>query len=491
VVTGRLKEQINRGGEKISPLEIDQTLLKHPDVSEAVAFGFPHDTLGEEIAAAVVLRAQANVGPTELRAYLREHLAPFKIPRRLLILDQIPKGPTGKIQRRKLGEALRCYAMRSSDECVDAPDDAGGLAFELCALWRKVLNRESIGLDEDFFEAGGDSLMALQMLLELEAIVGHDIPETILFDRPTIRQLVQGVKEIDPSRTMTLVPVQASGDRPPFFFFHGDYIGYGYYTRRLARLLGPDQPFYSVAPHGLDSESIPPSIEQMAAERLPLILKVQPQGPFRLGGYCNGGMVALEIARLLRGAGHHVDLVTLIDTPTLNVRPSVRIVHRGMERIMCVVGDDWERSHPQFASALDTLWRQVSNLEQSSLAVYSTNMLGAFHRRLSKKFTRAGDHANALGNGSVAELRDRLEKQDRHLARVYNRLLRHYLPEKTQTPVVYFSAEYTGGCLQRLGSNVELVSLPGGHWGCITTHVDVLAGHLRRRLQPAATSATR
>ena len=489
VVTGRLKEQINRGGEKISPLEIDEALLKHPDVSEAVAFGVPHDTLGEDIAAAVVLRAGANVGPNELRAFLREHVAPFKIPRRLLILDQIPKGPTGKIQRRKLAEALRVDASRSLDERVEAQDDLEGLELELSALWRKILNRPYVGLDDDFFESGGDSLMALQMLLELEAIVGRDIPETILFDRPTIRQLAQAIPEIDSSRTMTLVPVQPKGDRPPLFFFHGDYIGYGYYTRRLARLLGSEQPFYSVAPHGLDSASIPRSIEQMAAERLPLILKVQPHGPFRLGGYCNGGMVAFEVARLLSCAGHRVDLVILIDTPTLNVRPSVRIVHRNLDKIMRLVSDDWEISHPQLASAFDLAWRQFSNFEQSSFVVYSSNMLSAFQRRLSRKYKRADPPTNASVSSSAAQLRAELDGRDKHLARTYNRLFRRYFPEKTNSPVVYFSAEYTGGRLQGLGPNVELVPLPGGHWGCITTRVDVLAGHLRRRLEALTGSA--
>lgn len=482
MVAGRLKEQVNRGGEKISPLEIDQVFLRHPDVSEAVAFGIPHNTLGEDIAAAVVLRPQAQVSPKELRSFLSEHLAPFKIPRRLMILDQIPKGPTGKIQRRKLGEVLGGDLARMSEEGSQEQGHVQGLECELSVLWCRMLSRSSIGLDDDFFESGGDSLMALQMLLELEGIVGHSIPETILFEGPTIRQLANRVTEVDPSRSMALVPVQVRGSQPPFFFFHGDYIGYGYYTRRLARLLGSDQPFYSVAPHGLDSDSIPPSIEQMAAERLPLILQMQPQGPYRLGGYCNGGMVAFEIARLLINAGHRVDLVTIIDTPTLNVRPSARVIHRGIENVMRVAGDDWERLHPKLAHAFDFLWRQVSNVEQSSLGVYSTNVIGAFRRRFARTLKRVAKPTDVPESNGMEQLRDRLDDRDRHLAQVYNRLLRHYLPEKTETPVVYFSAEYTGGRLRSLGSNVELVSLPGGHWGCITTHVDVLAGHLRRRL---------
>jgi hypothetical protein len=156
---------------------------------------------------------------------------------------------------------------------------------------------------------------------------------------------------------------------------------------------------------------------------------------------------------------------------------------------MRVVGDDWEKSHPHLANSFDLVWRQLSNFEQSSFAVYSANMLGAVQRRLSRKFRRSSVPTNAVENSSVAQLREKLEGRDKHLARLYNRVLRRYFPERTKIPVVYFSAEYTGGRLQSLGSNVELVPLPGGHWGCITTHVDVLAGHLRRRLEALSCSA--
>jgi acyl-CoA synthetase (AMP-forming)/AMP-acid ligase II len=105
-LTGRLKEQINRGGEKISPIEIDEVLLRHPAVAEAVTFAIPHDKLGEEIGAAVVLAEGQEVTERELRSYLGERLAAFKVPRRIVFLVEIPKGATGKIQRIGLAEKL-------------------------------------------------------------------------------------------------------------------------------------------------------------------------------------------------------------------------------------------------------------------------------------------------------------------------------------------------------------------------------------------------
>lgn len=96
---GRLKEIVNRGGEKISPREVDEALLEHPAVAQAVAFAVPHPRLGEDIAAAVVAAEGASVAPDELRAFVAERLAAFKVPRRILVVEEIPKGPTGKLQR--------------------------------------------------------------------------------------------------------------------------------------------------------------------------------------------------------------------------------------------------------------------------------------------------------------------------------------------------------------------------------------------------------
>jgi acyl-CoA synthetase (AMP-forming)/AMP-acid ligase II len=105
-ITGRLKEIINRGGEKISPREVDEVLLDHPSVEQCVTFAVPHDLLGEDVAAAVVLRDGAQTAEQELRAFAKERLADFKVPRRIVILDEIPKGATGKVQRIGLAHKL-------------------------------------------------------------------------------------------------------------------------------------------------------------------------------------------------------------------------------------------------------------------------------------------------------------------------------------------------------------------------------------------------
>jgi acyl-CoA synthetase (AMP-forming)/AMP-acid ligase II len=105
-ITGRLKEIINRGGEKISPREVDEVLLEHPAIAVAVTFALPHDKLGEEVAAAVVLREGRMVNEQELRTFASARLANFKVPRRIVFVSHIPTGPTGKLQRIGLSRRL-------------------------------------------------------------------------------------------------------------------------------------------------------------------------------------------------------------------------------------------------------------------------------------------------------------------------------------------------------------------------------------------------
>ena len=185
---GREKELINRGGEKIAPLEIDQALLSHPQVAQAAAFAVPHPRLGEDVAAAVVLHEGASVTPAELRDFISDSLASFKIPRRITVVDQLPKGITGKVQRKRLSEALRDKPQQGA-----APQK--GLTDRLLELWKRVLKTDDISLDDDFFEKGGDSLLAMDVSLELQKMLGRELPESILFESPTIRDLEKRLTE--------------------------------------------------------------------------------------------------------------------------------------------------------------------------------------------------------------------------------------------------------------------------------------------------------
>ena len=312
-LTGRIKDIINRGGEKITPSEVDGALKDHPDVADAVTFPVPHATLGQEVAAAVVPVKGADLTDEGLSKFLRGRIAPFKVPRRFVIVDEIPTGPTGKIQRRNLAEAFGLVTDSSRTQPV-AVDNRPATALEakLQRLWSEVLGLDHVGLNEDFFMLGGDSLQAVELFLRVEKETGRRLPRSVLFEAGTAARMAQRIEETAPSPC--LVPIQPKGKSPPFFCVHdgnGQVLNY----QNLSRFLGDAQPFYGIQCRGLDGEEEPfTRIDEMAAHYVREIKKVQPVGPYYLGGYSFGGRVAYVMAQHLRGAGDDIALLALIDT---------------------------------------------------------------------------------------------------------------------------------------------------------------------------------
>ena len=182
-ITGRLKELINRAGEKVSPLEIDEALLEHPDVREVVAFGVEHPTMGEDVAAAVVLKEGTAASANEIRAFLFGRLAEFKIPSQILLVDSVPVGATGKVARANLPSLL---ASRMRPAFVSPRDQA---EHELAALFREILGIAEVGAFDNFFTLGGDSLRGFQLLTRIREQWRVDIPMVELFKEPTLAQL--------------------------------------------------------------------------------------------------------------------------------------------------------------------------------------------------------------------------------------------------------------------------------------------------------------
>ena len=200
-LTGRLKEIINRGGEKISPREIDEVLLDHPSVAQALAFAVPDDKLGETVAAAVVLRPGARATDVELREFAARHLADFKVPQRLLILDEIPHGPTGKLQRIGLAEKLGLTGAESKPLAPPRTFRPAENETEaaLCRLWEEILGMEPIGTDDDFFRLGGDSILASQFLKRLRELTGSELSMVRFFEAPTVSAVARQITVAEPA----------------------------------------------------------------------------------------------------------------------------------------------------------------------------------------------------------------------------------------------------------------------------------------------------
>ncbi|NOJ39987.1 condensation domain-containing protein [Bradyrhizobium australiense] len=210
-LAGRISEIINRGGEKVAPREVDELLLKHPAVEEAVTFPVPHATLGEDVASAVVLRPDAVATAKDIRQFAIGRIAEFKIPRQILIVREIPKGPTGKVQRIGLAAKLGFEASTDTSRAFVAPRTE--LEKVLAKHWAEILQVEQIGIHDDFFAAGGDSLLATDVLSHVFDITQVELEVSRFFEAPTVaevahhlEQLIDAGQAFEPSSAIVHAP---------------------------------------------------------------------------------------------------------------------------------------------------------------------------------------------------------------------------------------------------------------------------------------------
>ena len=474
-ISGRLKENINRGGQKIAPREVDEALMNHPAVAQAVTFAMPHTTLGEDVAAAIVLREEMAATEAEIREFARQRLAGYKVPRRILLVSEIPRGATGKLQR--LGLADRLGLVPGDPSLVKEKRPRDTLEDELVRIWEEVLGVSPIGITDDFFELGGHSLLAAEMMDRVEQACGYRVPLAILFARATVEHLAIVLRErtVFVERRPRLVEIQGKGSSPPFVFLHGDWSGGGFYCRKLARFLGEDQPFYALPPHGLDGEPAPQSIEAMATDHLDTLLAAQPSGPYLLGGHCNGALVAWEMAKRLRASGQAVDLLVLIEPPPpRNIRPDLRWLHRVVTVLNRLRGLDPDESMTRFLQ-LKERWRQLTALMLGGSGVgrsggFQARNLSAATPRTLDRWTYLDTHYKRGIDGY------RPRRYRGRVTIIWARENREYLARRSVDPTLSW---------RRLSSEVALHVVPGNHMTMLTEHVRALAECLRGCLDHA------
>ena len=318
-IKGRAKEFINRGGTKLSPHEIEEVLLHHPNVAEAVVFAMPEPRLGEEVAAAIVLREPRATPATEIRDFVSRQLSYFKVPQQIVFLDKLPKGPTGKPQRIGLAAKLGLIPRREEHrENVPLREPNTRLEDLFVTMWAHILGTERVGVDDNFFEIGGDSLTAMKLIAAIEQVTGKRLTVAVLFQAPTIRRLVAFLEQYDPAQQPKVVPIQSKGSKSPFFC-----VDAGPRYLRLAQRLDTDRPFLGL----LHPDSIATSIEATAEYSVKLIRAVQPSGPYFVGGWCAAGLIAYEIAQQLQVQGQEVALLVLFDSVNPGRLDGLSVMH--------------------------------------------------------------------------------------------------------------------------------------------------------------------
>ena len=309
---GRVDDQVKIRGFRIELEEIRAHVLRHPAVEDATVISSPADSHGGQLVAYAVPAGDQALTPHELRRHLAERVPDYMIPAFIVLLESIPLTPNGKVDRKALPSPDQARPELGAEYV--APRTA--LEESLAGLWREVLGIERVGLHDDFFHLGGDSLRAVELQLRVEKELKRRVPIALLLKKPTLEEFAAALLAGDQEDTWSpLVPITPEGAKPPLFFAHahgGQVVGYS----ALARELGLDQPFYGLQAQGLDGVSPPiRRIDEMAARYVEEVQKVQASGPYHLGGFCLGGYVALEMARLLEARGERVGVVLLLESP--------------------------------------------------------------------------------------------------------------------------------------------------------------------------------
>jgi amino acid adenylation domain-containing protein len=305
---GRIDHQVKIRGFRIELGEIEAVMEQHDGIHQAVVMA-REDTPGDKrLVAYYVPEAHDSLKAIELREHVARQLPDYMTPSAFVQMVKFPLTPNGKVDRKEL-PAPAVTDFEGQGEYVAPRNDT---ERKLVALWEEILGMRPISVTANFFDLGGRSILAARLFTRILRSFGKELPLSTLFHSPTVEQLA---KDLEPSSTAdnysTLVAIQPRGTKTPFFCVHGG-AGSTLFLHPLAHALGGDQPFYGIEPEGMDGKPFErPTVEQMAAHYLAEVRKVQPQGPYYLGGYCFGGLVAFEMARLLQQQGEQAALVAM------------------------------------------------------------------------------------------------------------------------------------------------------------------------------------
>ncbi len=300
----RADNQIKIRGFRIEAQEVEAALERHPDVSAAAVRTWP-DVAGQPALVAYVVAPGEGADAAGLRQFLRRTLPDYMVPARYSFLPALPLTPNGKIDRKALPEPAPLLSRG------EAAAPASAVERKLALLWEQLLGVASPGPDDDFFELGGDSVLAVSLLLSIEAEFNRRLTMAALFQAPTVGRMAA---LLDTSEAETRLPlaaeIQPEGSRPRLFWIDG-----GPMFLPLSNALGLDQPFLGVTlnPAELREVGFEPSLETIAQHLVRTITTIQPAGPYVIGGYCAGGVLAFEVASQLMAAGRAVGLLCLID----------------------------------------------------------------------------------------------------------------------------------------------------------------------------------
>jgi amino acid adenylation domain-containing protein len=324
---GRIDTQVKVRGYRIELGEIESVAKRHPLVIDAVAVIATASVGDVRLAIYFVAKKESPLSTADLRDHLRRSLPEYMIPQHFMKIDAVPLTPAGKVDRKHLpspigaGESAKGFIAPRSD-----------IESMLAQIWHDVLGTKQVSINDNFFEVGGHSLLAVRLFSKIEQATGLNLPLATLFSSPTIEALavtineLMSIKRAPSQKDLSLdldhgkknwtyiVPIKPDGNRPPFFCVHGvggNVLNYNVFTP----FFDPDQPFYGIQCKGIDGFSTPfGDVRSMATAYVAELRQVRPRGPYFLGGGSMGGLVAFEMAQQLMKIGESVPLLVMFDS---------------------------------------------------------------------------------------------------------------------------------------------------------------------------------
>ena len=371
---GRADQQVKLRGFRIEPGEIEAVLLRHPAVAQAVVVAREDAPGQKRLVAYVVAGADRAIDVAALRGQLGASLPDYMVPSGIVVLASLPLTPNGKLDRGALP------APDLTPQVVRLPRTFQEEA--LCTQFAEVLGLHEVGIDDNFFALGGNSLLAIRLISRIRATLNVEIAIRNLFEAPTVDALAKHIHAGGATRSdlEVLLPLRTGGSSPPLFCIH-PASGFSWIYSRLIRHIPSDHPLYALQIRNLSKPDIlPETVEEMAADYASVIRSVQPNGPYNLLGWSMGGLVAYAIATHLQKAGQEVAVLALLDSYPLEVFPS-----------------DWDATARPLQEMMDALRREghwVSGFSED----HFRDIVEAYYNniRIVKKFAPQRFHGDVL-----------------------------------------------------------------------------------------------
>ena len=462
---GRRDEQVKiRGGNRVELGEIEVVIGNITGISQVVVIA-REDTPDQKRIVAYIILSDSSLTTDSIKDEIAKHLPDYMIPSSIVFLSEFPLTVSGKIDK----HSLPAPEIANSSESYHFEEPANELEEYLKLLWEDLLHIKNVGTIDDFFDLGGNSLIAIQMMVRIEKDKGKQLPLVSVFNYSNIKKLAKLIEEDNSdSEFSPLVAIKASGNRPPVYLIHGDSLNVVNFNG-IAKHIHPEQPVYGLQPKGLDGKAEAlDTIEAIASYYLEAILEQNQTGPYAIVGYSFGGYVAIEMINQLKQMGKPVLMLGMFDTNVLNAENNLSLHKKIFKKIM--------RQFPKF------LWLIRSFAEDPKKAF--DYQVESFNGRIRSWMDKGSKHINP-GMESYYFLMDKINKR-------HERALFKYHLKPYQGKVVLFKAmerpyfvddfEFLGWT-QYAEGGVEVHDIPGDHQTMFfEPNCKVLAGEMDKAL---------